>query len=67
MNITMPTVLVTAPSVTGPNDPALAAISPIEHVSAVQGRVLLIHGKDDTVVPYDQSDVMVSALKRAIS
>jgi dipeptidyl aminopeptidase/acylaminoacyl peptidase len=51
--------------VTGPNDPALAAISPIEHVSAVQGRVLLIHGKDDTVVPYDQSDVMVSALKRA--
>jgi dipeptidyl aminopeptidase/acylaminoacyl peptidase len=51
--------------VTGPNDPALSAISPIEHVSAVQGRVLLIHGKDDTVVPYDQSDAMASALKRA--
>jgi acetyl esterase/lipase len=51
--------------VTGPNDPALSAISPIEHVSAVQGPVLLIHGKDDSVVPYDQSDVMASALKRA--
>jgi dienelactone hydrolase len=51
--------------VTGPNDPALSAISPIEHVSAVQGSVLLVHGKDDTVVPYDQSDLMVSALKRA--
>lgn len=51
--------------VTGPNDPALAAISPIEHVSAVQGRVLLIHGKDDTVVPYDQSDVMARALQHA--
>jgi acetyl esterase/lipase len=51
--------------VTGPNDPALSAISPIEHVSAVQGRVLLIHGKDDTVVPYEQSDGMASALKHA--
>jgi dipeptidyl aminopeptidase/acylaminoacyl peptidase len=26
---------------------------------------LLIHGKDDTVVPFDQSDVMLSALKKA--
>lgn len=51
--------------VTGPNDPALSAISPIEHVSAVQGRVLLIHGNDDTVVPYEQSELMASALRRA--
>jgi dipeptidyl aminopeptidase/acylaminoacyl peptidase len=48
-----------------PCDPALSAISPIEHISAVQGPVLLIHGKDDTVVPYEQSDVMANALKHA--
>jgi dipeptidyl aminopeptidase/acylaminoacyl peptidase len=47
------------------NDPALTAISPIEHVAAVTVPVLLIHGRDDTVVPYEQSDVMLSALKRA--
>jgi dipeptidyl aminopeptidase/acylaminoacyl peptidase len=50
---------------TGPNDPALNAISPIEHVSAVTAPILLIHGRDDTVVPYEQSDIMASALKRA--
>ena len=44
-----------------PNDPALIAISPIEHVAAVTVPVLLIHGRDDTVVPYEQSDVMLSA------
>jgi dipeptidyl aminopeptidase/acylaminoacyl peptidase len=48
-----------------PGDPAVAAISPIEHVSAVNVPVLLIHGKDDTVVPYEQSQVMLDALKRA--
>jgi pimeloyl-ACP methyl ester carboxylesterase len=47
------------------NDPALIAISPIEHVAAVTVPVLLIHGRDDTVVPYEQSDVMLSALQRA--
>ena len=47
------------------NDPALAAISPIEHVNAVTAPVLLIHGLDDTVVPFEQSDVMQSALKHA--
>jgi dienelactone hydrolase len=46
-------------------DPALIAISPIEHVAAVTVPVLLIHGRDDTVVPFEQSDVMLSALKRA--
>jgi dipeptidyl aminopeptidase/acylaminoacyl peptidase len=47
------------------NDPALLAISPIEHVAAVTVPVLLIHGRDDTVVPFEQSDVMLSALRRA--
>ena len=46
-------------------DPALIAISPIEHVDAVTVPVLLIHGRDDTVVPFEQSDVMLSALQRA--
>jgi dipeptidyl aminopeptidase/acylaminoacyl peptidase len=48
-----------------PDDPRLAAISPIEHVGAVSGPILLIHGKDDTVVAYEQSEVMERALKRA--
>jgi dipeptidyl aminopeptidase/acylaminoacyl peptidase len=47
------------------NDPAIAAISPIEHVNSVSAPILLIHGRDDTVVPYEQSDVMLNALKRA--
>lgn len=46
-------------------DPALIAISPIEHVADVTVPILLIHGRDDTVVPYEQSDVMLSALKQA--
>jgi dipeptidyl aminopeptidase/acylaminoacyl peptidase len=50
--------------VSGPGDPALQAISPIQHVSAVAGPVLLIHGRDDTVVPFEQSEVMADALKR---
>jgi dipeptidyl aminopeptidase/acylaminoacyl peptidase len=51
--------------ISSPSDPALNAISPIEHVSAVTAPVLLIHGRDDTVVPYEQSDVMAAALKHA--
>jgi len=48
-----------------PDDPKLAAISPIKHVDKVSIPILLIHGKDDTVVPYDQSDDMADALKDA--
>jgi dipeptidyl aminopeptidase/acylaminoacyl peptidase len=51
--------------VSGPDDPALKAISPIEHMAAVTAPVLLIHGRDDTVVPYEQSQVMADALKHA--
>jgi dipeptidyl aminopeptidase/acylaminoacyl peptidase len=51
--------------VNGPHDPRLRAISPIDHVEAVSVPVLLIHGRDDTVVPYGQSEEMAKALKRA--
>ena len=52
-------------SVSSPADPKLAAISPIQHVQAVSAPILLIHGHDDTVVPYEQSVDMAKALKRA--
>jgi esterase/lipase len=51
--------------VKGPDDAALDGISPIKHLDAVSVPVLLIHGRDDTVVPYEQSDVMYDALRRA--
>jgi dipeptidyl aminopeptidase/acylaminoacyl peptidase len=40
-------------------------ISPIEHIDRVDAPMLLIHGKDDTVVPYEQSQIMADALKKA--
>lgn len=49
--------------VSGSSDPALDAISPIKHIEAVRVPVLLIHGRDDTVVPYEQSQVMFDALR----
>jgi len=52
-------------AVKGPNDPAVTQISPSEHIDAITVPILLIHGKDDTVVAYQQSDTMAAALKRA--
>jgi len=49
----------------GPNDPAADVISPIKHLDAVKVPVLLIHGKDDTVVPFEQSQLMYDALHGA--
>jgi dipeptidyl aminopeptidase/acylaminoacyl peptidase len=46
-------------------DAALAAISPAQNAGKVQVPVLLIHGKDDTVVPMEQSYMMSEALKAA--
>lgn len=43
----------------------LAAISPSKHADAFKAPVLLIHGNDDLVVPFAQSVVMQSALKKA--
>jgi acetyl esterase/lipase len=51
--------------VDGPKDQRLRAISPIDHVDAVAVPVLLIHGRDDTVVPYGQSEDMAKALRQA--
>lgn len=49
----------------GIKDPDLAAISPAKLADKVTIPVMLIHGKDDTVVRYDQSQTMADALKKA--
>ena len=49
--------------VSGPKDPLLDQLSPLGHAAAVNVPVLLIHGHDDTVVPYDQSASMYQALR----
>ena len=51
--------------VSGASDPLLNSISPIKHIDAVKVPVLLIHGRDDTVVPFEQSQVMFDALKES--
>ncbi|MDB5429448.1 MAG: peptidase prolyl oligopeptidase active site domain protein [Caulobacter sp.] len=51
--------------VDGIKDPDLADISPASHADAVSIPILLIHGRDDTVVPYEQSRIMETALKKA--
>ncbi|MCI4643955.1 MAG: prolyl oligopeptidase family serine peptidase [Hyphomonadaceae bacterium] len=43
----------------------LDAVSPVKYAENFQAPVLLIHGKDDTVVPIRQSTLMNSALRRA--
>lgn len=51
--------------VSGPSDPLLQQISPIKHIDAIKAPLLLIHGKDDTVVTFDQSRDMFDAMKHA--
>ena len=43
----------------------LNAVSPRRHAAEADAPVLLIHGKDDTVVPFRQSELMRSALNSA--
>ena len=47
------------------NDRALDALSPAHLAASADSPLLLIHGKDDTVVPIEQSRVMAEALRRA--
>ena len=49
----------------GLKDPDLALISPVQQAAKVEIPLLLIHGKDDTVVPYVQSTLMADAMKKA--
>jgi dipeptidyl aminopeptidase/acylaminoacyl peptidase len=51
--------------VSGPSDPRLLQLSPIKHVAAINVPVMLIHGRDDTVVRFDQSSAMFDAMKHA--
>jgi dipeptidyl aminopeptidase/acylaminoacyl peptidase len=49
----------------GLTDPHLADISPALQAAKVTVPILIIHGKDDTVVPFEQSQIMVDALHKA--
>lgn len=46
-------------------DSVLAELSPARRAGAVQGPILLIHGRNDTVVPLNQSEIMHRALRAA--
>lgn len=46
-------------------DPAVVAASPARRVDGVRAPILLIHGRDDTVVPFAQSQKMERALSAA--
>jgi len=47
------------------NDGAIAEVSPTRLADRVRAPVLLIHGRDDSVVPYEQSELFRRALERA--
>lgn len=52
-------------AVTSSTDPALDAISPARQAMRADVPVLLIHGRDDTVVPFAQSKAMAATLAKA--
>jgi dipeptidyl aminopeptidase/acylaminoacyl peptidase len=43
----------------------IAGISPVNLAARADAPILLIHGRDDTVVPFDESVGMADALRRA--
>jgi len=48
-----------------PGSDAVEAVSPTTHVTKAKAAVMLMHGKDDTVVPFEQSEIMMKALQKA--
>ncbi len=50
---------------TNAGDPVLSQISPAAHADKVSIPLMMIHGKDDTVVPIEQSRLMAEALRKA--
>ena len=51
--------------VEGGGDSQLDSLSPARIADKAGAPILLIHGRDDTVVPYDQSRMMADALQKA--
>jgi dipeptidyl aminopeptidase/acylaminoacyl peptidase len=47
------------------NDPSLEALSPARLADEAGMPIMLLHGRDDTVVPMEQSRIMASALRAA--
>jgi len=48
----------------GYDDTSLDERSPARLVDQIKAPVLLLHGRDDTVVPYEQSEIMLQAMRR---
>lgn len=48
-----------------PESEALKAISPVYHVDKIQDPLLIVHGRDDPVVPYNQAKKLTAALDKA--
>jgi dipeptidyl aminopeptidase/acylaminoacyl peptidase len=46
-------------------DARIAAVSPARSAANIRAPILLIHGSNDSVVPFDQSQMMANALKAA--
>lgn len=44
---------------------ALRAISPVYHVDKIKAPLLIVHGRDDPVVPYSQAEELTDALDKA--
>ena len=48
-----------------PDDPVLVQASPVNHASADDAPMFLIHGTEDLVVPFSQSQALFDALGEA--
>jgi dipeptidyl aminopeptidase/acylaminoacyl peptidase len=49
--------------INGPYDAQIDALSPLKHLPKQPVPTLVIHGRDDTVVPFEQSQMFVDALR----